>query len=100
MTYRIEFACGASYEDLSKLPYTSHTKADGRIRLAVYDSEGGLTRPAHDNRKWGGPWVAAPCLAGCPAKKASGRKQTRAFPSNGRAGVRYVVSCYGKVEES
>jgi hypothetical protein len=42
---RIVFACGASYEYVKEQPYFAHTRADGRGRLAVYDSDGGLQQP-------------------------------------------------------
>lgn len=105
---KLTFACGAAYADIKEVPAFSHRRANGDGRLCVYDSDGGLTAPVLDGK-------AAPCLYGCPAKRASGRKQVKCFPSDelgmarasasgGRMGVeipwRHVVNCYCRVEES
>lgn len=103
---RLVFACGASYEGVKDQPYFAHTRADGRGRLAVYDSDGGLSRPQLAGED-------APCMFACPAKRKSGRKHHRCFPSDeqrfleqrdagGRMGVeiqwRHVVTCYCEVQ--
>lgn len=104
---RLVFACGASYEGVEEMPKFEHRRKDGAGRLAVYDSDGGIQRPqlAGDD---------APCMLGCPAKRKSGRKYFRCFPSDeqkfkgqrdagGRMGVeipwRHVVTCYCEVQK-
>jgi hypothetical protein len=101
----LKFECGARLPAKGYLrePYTPHAikegskqRKDGRVRLVVYDSECGLTRPMMPD---GDP---APCLYQCPAKRKSGRQRQRCFPSDDTKQTgkycdwkwRWIVTCY------
>lgn len=103
---KLTFACGAAFENVKVAPHFSHKRTNGDGRLCVYDSDGDLTTPKLAGKD-------APCLWGCPAKRASGRKQIKCFPRDevsmarkraegGRMGVdipwRHVVTCYCRTE--
>jgi len=105
---KLTFACGAELPEAKESPVFSHRRANGDGRLCVYDSDSDLMTPKLAGKD-------APCLWGCPAKRASGRKQVKCFPSDevsmarksaagGRMGVdipwRHVVTCYCRTEES
>ena len=88
--FRLTAACGATFPDTADDP--SH--GEGTRRFAVYDSEGGITRPQKD----GAP---APCMFGCPRKREAGRKYERCFPSDESEAFkqwRHVVTCRLRVE--
>ena len=67
---------------------------DIKTQAREYDSEGGIPRPQKD----GAP---APCMFGCPRKRASGRKHEQCFPSNESElwdHWRHVVTCRLRAE--
>ena len=97
--YRLRFACGATYEDITDDPRggASHARKDGALRYAVADTDTDVQRPTL-------PDVGtARCMFDCPAKaRVSGRKRIQCFPadpSEASKHWRYVVTCYGHVEQ-
>lgn len=96
MSFRLHFACGATYEGVRELPDFSSRDKAGRGRLCVYDSEGHTQSPIFPTPH--NPRVEAPCLA-CPCRRAAGRKQIACFPSDeSKPGRRTIVTCYAAVE--
>ncbi len=94
------FECGATLPhsgELKSEPPLDHVrKRDGRTRLLVCDTEGGIARPIlPDGTK-------AHCMMGCPKIRASGIKQERCFPSDeSKTGKqwRFIVACYPEHRE-
>ena len=62
-------------------------KDDGRLRVMVFDLNGGITRPRLPNGD------GAPCLS-CPCVGSSGRKELNGVPIDPRHGRRIVITCY------
>ena len=97
--YRLRFACGATYEGIADDPRigASHARKDGALRYAVADTDTDVKRPTLPD---GTP---ARCMFDCPAKaRQSGRKRMQCFPldeSQTFKRWRYVVTCYGHVEQ-
>lgn len=108
----VTFECGATIQNvLDPRPFSTAVKSD-RVRLVVYDSEGDeVQRPTVAGYLFARN--GAPCLFGCPKKRASGRQEYKCFPSDEddlerrrvggeRMGVdipwRRVVTCYGRWE--
>ena len=96
--YRLRFACGATYEGIADYPRIgAHARKDGALRYAVADTDTDVKRPTLPD---GTP---ARCMFDCPAKaRQSGRKRMQCFPAGASSSFtrwRYVVTCYGAVEQ-
>jgi hypothetical protein len=96
--YRLTAACGATLPDQVDDPRrdASAPRKDGRLTFAVFDTDTALTRPSNGDGK------PAPCMFGCPKKKASGRKHMRCFPTDEAEAFkrwRHVVMCAFTVSE-
>lgn len=97
----LRFACGAvsppfegSFEEWVQAQIKDlkgyalgRRKDDGRLRVMVFDLNGGITTPRMPNGD------RAPCL-NCPCVGESGRKELRGVPIDPRHGRRIVVTCY------
>lgn len=102
------FSCGGTIAGCEDPTHVSSHVKNGRCRLVVFDTEGGLTRPWLNGTE-------APCLFECPCKLAGGRKAWKGYPSDekdterrmdagermGVGGIswRRWVTCYGKWEQ-
>lgn len=98
----LRFACGAesppfdgSFEDwvLGEIKRMKgyalgRRRGDGRLRVVVFDLNGGLTMPRMPRTG-----SFAPCL-GCPCSGEAGRKVLHGVPLDPRHGRRLIVTCY------
>lgn len=101
-TGNVIFACGYSIDGVpDPRPVASHVERDGqgRVRLAVYDSESDTMRRPQNP---GELRDYAECWWSCPCKKKSKRKADRCYPSGEydksrtfETQCRRVVTCYG-----
>ena len=81
----VVFECGAMFRNVEG-PFAARAiadgskprKRDGRVSCCVYDSDRvGQPKPRRPTMPDGSP---APCTFACPAKRASGRKETTYWP--------------------
>lgn len=101
----LKFECGARLpvEGYLKEPFRNVSgskprEKDGRTRLVVFAIPDCPTQPVMPDGK------KAPCMYGCPKKRASGRKMVRTWPEDDYKPdapfierIGYVVTCYPAV---